>query len=201
MKPILRLSCCAMLGRMADLHQQEETEVNLLQEREDEESEEEAQKLVGLVGYAFEPVIARADLDDGSGESESCSESEPEHDRDNGDPGPEYRLDSTDWCICQNCTLISTVKESTCCHEVPGVQQKLHGDDGKFSCIIANPRFYWICLDSEQLEVAMLSIADLKAERLQGPITSRQANHTWGSKVKGEGCINMLCVYYQQYKF
>ena len=45
-----------MLGRMADLHQQEETEVNLLQERENEGSEEEAQKLVGLVGYAFEPI-------------------------------------------------------------------------------------------------------------------------------------------------
>ena len=107
-----------MLGRMADLHQQEETEVTLLQEREDEESEEEAQKLVGLVGCAFEPVIAPADLDNDSGELESCSESEPEHDSDiHGDP--EYTLDSTDWCIyiCQNCTMMSTVKESTCCHE------------------------------------------------------------------------------------
>ena len=61
-----------LLGGMANLHQQKETEVNLLQETEDEESEGVAQKLVGLVGYAFKPVIVQVDLDNGSGKSQSC---------------------------------------------------------------------------------------------------------------------------------
>ena len=55
------------------------------------------------------------------------------------------------------------------------MDHKLHDEEyGDFCCITINPRYSWICLDSETLEVAMLSMADVKADKLERPISSRQ---------------------------
>ena len=140
-----------------------------------EESEDYVSLLdVGLVGYAFEPVIASGDIEISSdGESESGQESQEDNGAGAADPDPEHRLEISNGCVCRNCTFMPTVKGPACCQETNAVEYKLHGDHEDFDCITAVPRFYWICLDSENLEVAMLSMADIKAERLQRPINSR----------------------------
>ena len=82
-------------------------------QEEDTDSEEDTR--IGLIAYAFEPLIARADLD--SSESESESDQERADDSDS-DPDPEHRLDSSHWCACQNSVPVPTVKESVCCQEL-----------------------------------------------------------------------------------
>ncbi len=69
-----------------------------------------------------------------------------------------------------------TVNESKCCQEIEFVKQKLDStnDNGeKLSCITLIPRFYYICIDTESLDVAMLSMADLRADSVIRPIASK----------------------------
>ena len=123
----------------------------------------------GPLGYALEPLIPTNELDSDNSASD-LQESELEE---SGDENPELgRIGNTDWCTCQNCGLMPTVKESVCCQEMT-LDHKLHLENEDLSCILKHPRFGWICLDSEALEVAMLSMADLKADHLHRPISSR----------------------------
>ena len=115
------------------------------------------------------PEDTKLGSSDGSG-----TESDPDH-------TPDPSLGNTDWCSCGNCIPMLTARESICCQESGPLTPKL--SDGE--CITTNsPRFYWICMDVDALEVAMLSIADMKVDRLLRPIASRYAlNHTVGTYV------------------
>ena len=65
-----------------------------------------------------------------------------------------------------------TARESICCQESGPLTPTLN--DGE--CFTTNsPRFYWICVDVDALEVAMLSTADMihEVDRLLRPIASR----------------------------
>ena len=68
-----------------------------------------------------------------------------------------------------------TVKESLCCQEIPAIQDKLvdNAQEEYLQCITKNPRFYWICMDCEELETAMLSMADMRADSLVAPMDAR----------------------------
>ena len=97
-------------------------------------------------------------------------------DADDVDLDPEQRPGNTTWCDCQNCGTMDTVKESVCCQEVNAIKYKLLEQQDKeqdLSCITKSHRFHWICVDSDVLEVAMLSMADIRADSFQRPINSR----------------------------
>ena len=53
------------------------------------------------------------------------------------------------------------VVESLCCKEISALEDKLRSaeDAAKhYSCITQRPRFYWISLDSEALDVAQFAL-------------------------------------------
>ena len=66
-----------------------------------EESEDDVSLLdIGLVGYAFEPVIPSGDIDISSdGESESGQESQEDNGAGAPDLDPEHRLETSNWCV------------------------------------------------------------------------------------------------------
>ena len=139
---------------------EDEVDLDRLSLQEDTDSEEDTPR-IGLIAYAFEPLIARADLDSTSNSSESESESDQERaDDSDSDPDPEHRVGSSHWCTCQNCVLMPTIKESVCCQELNAMEHKLHDEEyGDFCSITMNPRYVWIGWDSEALEVAMFGSA------------------------------------------
>ena len=92
---------------------------------------------------------------------------------DNHDDPDSQRQGTTNWCLCEKCGPMPTDKESLCCQELSALDHRLQQEEVDLSCITLDQRFFWGCLDSELLEVAMLSMADLRAERLQRPINSR----------------------------
>ena len=68
------------------------------------------------------------------------------------------------------------VVESLCCKEISALEDKLCNaeDAAKYcNCITQSPRFYSICLDSEALNVALLSMADVRDDTLVRSISSR----------------------------
>ena len=68
------------------------------------------------------------------------------------------------------------VVESLCCKEISALGDKLHNAEDAAkdsSCIIQSPRFYWICLNSDALIMALLSMADVRVNTLVRPISSR----------------------------
>ena len=137
---------------------------------EDEESDQEILSACRNAphGYDFEPVIvAGLQLSEPSDESTDQEEEEEE----DGE-----RLQHVAWCQCGNCsveTLISAV-ECVCCLEIPAILHRIQLNEQAtdLRCITDNPHFFTVCLDVEVLEVAVLSMADVKADAIVRPIPS-----------------------------
>ncbi|KAL1252266.1 hypothetical protein QQF64_020062 [Cirrhinus molitorella] len=72
------------------------------------------------------------------------------------------------WCKCGWCTPIPTVSESICCQEAD-LDHALRGH----SCITMVRTFNILCREVDVLEVAMLSLKDVRAETLERPVNSR----------------------------
>ena len=92
---------------------------------------------------------------------------------DDGDP--ENRLDNSDWCFCIQCCPVSRVVESLCCEEISALEDKLRTAEDAVedcSCMTRSLRFCWTCLDSEALDLALLSMVDVRADTLIRPISS-----------------------------
>lgn len=78
------------------------------------------------------------------------------------------RLGNITWCQCGHCTPMPTVTESVCCQEA-GLDHMLRDH----SCITMVRSFGMLCLEVDVLEVAMLSLKDVRAETLERPVNSR----------------------------
>ena len=62
---------------------------------------------------------------------------------------------------------MSRVAESLYCKEISALENKFRNAEDAAkdcSCITQSPRFHWICLDSEALGVALLSMADIRRD-------------------------------------
>lgn len=140
-------------------------------------SDSEIEREIGPLAYAFEPIQLGRDSDEDESNSDSDSDSgtDSEEDGDGPEPDPDHRLGNTHWCTCANCGPMTTVKECLCCQDIPAIQEKLvdNAQEDDLQCITHNVRFYWICLDSEALETAMLSMSNLRADSLVKPMNSR----------------------------
>lgn len=81
----------------------------------DLESEAEEVELIGLEGYAFEPVMVVSSTDD---ESDRVAEEEEEEEEDdmNG-----KRKGNIFWCGCGRCRAMDTEVESVCCKEFSNI--------------------------------------------------------------------------------
>jgi hypothetical protein len=75
---------------------------------------------------------------------------------------------NTDWCNCNNCATMVLNSECVCCIEIAVIGHRILN-----GCITSNPRFYGICLDSEALDVALLSMSFFRANTVIRPIPSR----------------------------
>uniref|UniRef100_A0A3B4UNJ6 P2X purinoreceptor 7 intracellular domain-containing protein n=1 Tax=Seriola dumerili TaxID=41447 RepID=A0A3B4UNJ6_SERDU len=73
----------------------------------------------------------------------------------------EERVGNTTWCRCGGCPPMPTVSESICCQEA-GLEHVLRGH----SCITVECTFSILCREVDVLEVAMLSLKDVRAESL-----------------------------------
>lgn len=120
--------------------------------------------------YAFEPIrLAGLQVSDESEYSDDCDD---DNEISSSDAENDERLHNLAWCQCGNCsnqTLGSvTVRECVCCQEIPPFAPRIQVDDypEDLKCITHNPHFFIICLDIEVLDVALLSMADVKAETL-----------------------------------
>ena len=78
------------------------------------------------------------------------------------------RVGNVTWCQCGYCTPMPTVPESVCCQEA-GLDHLLRDH----SCITMVRTFSILCREVDVLEVAMLSLKDVRAETLERPVNSR----------------------------
>ena len=119
------------------------------------------------VGYAFHPkrrIPLPAPCDDSppSPESMVCgNEIEVLHTED--------RTKNTDWCSCSNCSVIPSMDECKCCKEITEISHRMAG----LKCILEHEKFDTLCLDTDVLEIGLLSMRELRAESLIRPICTR----------------------------
>ena len=52
----------------------------------------------------------------------------------------ENRVGNTNWCTFDNCIVMPTDMESTCCKELPKVCQKIESDGLELLCIHDHPK-------------------------------------------------------------
>ena len=76
-----------------------------------------------------------------------------------------------DWGIQTDVFALNVVQsqgyQSLCCEEILTPEDKLRNAEDvarDCSCVTQSPRFYWICLDSEALNVALLSMTDVRTD-------------------------------------
>ncbi len=128
-------------------------------------SEDEAERVYlvssNAMAYAFEPVMRRRVERPVFAEDEGAAAA-PDGD------GSEERFGNTSWCKCGHCSAMPTTVESVCCHEAD-----LDNVLGELSCITLSRTFQMLCGERDVLEVAMLSLREVRAERLERPISSR----------------------------
>ena len=79
------------------------------------------------------------------------------------------RMNNLKWCICGNCSIMPTVKESVCCKENPTFSLEMK----ESLCIINLGSFEKLCLDREVLEVVLASTCDFIGEQLPNDISNR----------------------------
>lgn len=129
-------------------------------------------------GYAFESVVAGIHLSDHSADSDIIDDGISSEDSSpvSSDHEDRERLHNVEWCQCGSCSVqtLGSVKECLCCKEIPAIAPRIQDQEQPqdLKCITHNPHFFTLCLDMEVLEVAMLSMADVKAETIVRPISS-----------------------------
>lgn len=113
------------------------------------------------IAYAFEPVREVGVL---------VPPTEPDYggEIDEGERDVSERTGNNRWCLCGVCVPMSTDMESVCCHEM-----NLGHLIKNIRCITSNPTCQMLSLERDVLEVAMLSLRDIRAETLERPINSR----------------------------
>ena len=80
--------------------------------------------------------------------------------------------------VCENCALMSTVKESLCCKECAKTATKLEeiqiNSEKPIKCIAETERFQTLCLDVDVLSVGIMTIHDSLAKGpLPNPVPTR----------------------------
>lgn len=149
----------------------------------DEDSQEEY-PTSGPQPYAFEPII-RANSEwsqesedsqntDITSDDESDIEGTNNEGRDNDEPEGGQRFTNHSWCSCGNCSVATLTynTECICCQEIAAISHKLSTEEEDLMCITSNVYFGTFCLDVEALDLALLTMADVKAESLIRPISS-----------------------------
>ena len=114
------------------------------------------------MAYAFEPIVKElrsiattGHMEAGLGLCESVS-------------GGVSRVGNIDWCVCNHCQPMCTSWESRCCLETD-LDHLIEGE----ACITMSQMFSIFCLENDVLEVAMLSLREVRGEPLKLPINSR----------------------------
>ena len=128
--------------------------------------------------YAYEPVRSHNNNTPLQGRQDSDSD---EGSQDLGDTSKQSdtgasdeennRIGNTEWCTCGNCVVMPTITESICCNEAQ-LDHLMHADLD-LTCIKHHRLFPMLCLERDLLEVAMLSLRDVRAGSLERPINSR----------------------------
>ncbi|KAK3740763.1 hypothetical protein QZH41_005890 [Actinostola sp. cb2023] len=125
----------------------EDSEVlsDLGEEGEEESVERRNEVQFGLLPYQFEPIGQQVDVEEVEAEPQTAMEVERAD-----------RLGNTDWCTCGNCVTMETVEESSCCQEIPRIQDKilLLEIENPPTCITGHPGFQSVCLDMWVLQTA-----------------------------------------------
>ena len=83
---------------------------------------------------------------------------------DSANQGPQHpnKEDLPSWCICGNCTEMSTPIENVCC--------------GVSTCVTNYENFFGLCIDHMVLTVAILNRADIRADPVvYSPASYRKA--------------------------
>ena len=115
------------------------------------------------MAYAFEPIAAGGqtlpDASDSSNEDSEVEYSQQE-------PGVASRFDDLSWYKCGNCSVATLSREEKClcCHEISAVQHRIPLEEEELNCISANVYFPMFCCDVESLDLALLSMAAIKAD-------------------------------------
>ena len=70
------------------------------------------------------------------------------------------------WCRCGNCSVatLSDQEECLCCHEIPAIHHIILLEEEELNYITANIYFSIFGCDVESLDLALLSMADIKAD-------------------------------------
>ena len=126
----------------------------------------------GPVPYGYHPVCeARSPMASASASlSDSGSADSDGGDGDGQEPLALSRVGNVDWCRCGNCIAMATHTESLCCKEVAAVAYRMASAD---SCIVDVPNFMAVCVNIAVLDVALLSMMELRANSLVRPVPSR----------------------------
>ena len=90
------------------------------------------------------------------------------------EPGVASSFRDLSWCKCGSCSVatLSHEAECLCCHEILAIQQIILLEEEELNCTTANVYFPIFCCDVESLDLALMSMADIKAASLTGPIAS-----------------------------
>ena len=84
------------------------------------------------------------------------------------EPGVASRFRDLSWCKCGSCSVATLSHEEVClcCHEILAIQHIILLEEEELNCITANVYFPIFCCDVESLDLALLSMADIKADSL-----------------------------------
>ncbi|XP_022101364.1 P2X purinoceptor 7-like [Acanthaster planci] len=104
------------------------------------ESDYERQEL-GVRPYMYEPERG----DDGGGSVSDSDTDDEEH---------VARLGNNNWCECEQCTPMPSVRESKCCKEIDAVLRMTESFVLDLDCITEHPGFRTVCLDRWVLDTA-----------------------------------------------
>ncbi|XP_071974776.1 kelch repeat and BTB domain-containing protein 4 isoform X2 [Engystomops pustulosus] len=84
----------------------------------------------------------------------------PNEERPRPTPDPEGRLQSTNWCRCGCCTIMSSVEESICCQEIPAIRRVMENGP----CVTQHEDFSRLVLSREFL-IQLLQFATALSSR------------------------------------
>ncbi|KAG9482338.1 hypothetical protein GDO78_011170 [Eleutherodactylus coqui] len=68
-------------------------------------------------------------------------------------------IKNNNWCKCGHCSVMSTLEESICCHEIFGLLSQLNEEH---LCITKHPAFDELCLDRDRLDFLYRFLATIK---------------------------------------
>ncbi|KAJ8018040.1 P2X purinoceptor 7 [Holothuria leucospilota] len=132
---------------------------------EDEEEHHLPEEAVdGVAPYQFEPIVEDAE------NAEAAAAVPPEE-------GEDWRLNNSEWCACEECIPMPTVRESLCCREIPEVENRRE-EVVDIGCITHHEGFQPVCLNVHVLLVAYLQFRQQYGEREGHAINDRQYRYT-----------------------